>query len=105
MPRKRKLRNSFARFHFKITNTQPSVTTWGRITNLGRAFERSDQNENTGDQSNQINDVNERTEIESETKQAVDDDIESEQNHSEFLHGHLLQRFQILDQILFLAFG
>jgi len=39
------------------------ATTFGRIANLGRAFERSDQNENTSDQSNQVNDVNERAEI------------------------------------------
>ena len=46
----------------------------------------ADQNENAGRQSNQVKQKNKRPEVQSESEQAVDDQIKREQDHSEFLH-------------------
>jgi len=45
-----------------------------------------DKNENTGGESNQVEQENKRTEVQPKSEQTVDDQIKREQDHSEFLH-------------------
>jgi hypothetical protein len=90
--------------------------------NLAGAFHCTDEDQDAGRQSNQVNQKNKRTEIESESEETIDDQIEGEQDHSEFFHAPIfvlaaslcrdvsrhgtepwLQRFQIFDQVAFLV--
>jgi rubrerythrin len=54
--------------------------------NLAGALQCSDEDQDAGRQSNQVNQKNKRTEIESESEETIDDQIEREQDHSEFFH-------------------
>ena len=46
----------------------------------------SNQNENAGDQADQVNDEDEWAEVKSKAEQTIDNDVESEQKHSESFH-------------------
>jgi hypothetical protein len=48
-----------------------------------------EQDKSARDQSNQIEQENGRPEVQSESKEAVDDDVKSEQDHSDSFHADI----------------
>ena len=54
--------------------------------NLAGTLQCSDEDQDAGRQSNHVNQKNKRTEIESESEETIDDQIQREQDHSEFFH-------------------
>ena len=55
----------------------------------------ADENENAGRQPNEIEQENKSTEVQSESEQAIDDEIKREQDHSKFLHAPIFGSFAL----------
>ena len=54
------------------------------------AFQRANQNKNTGREANQVKQKNKGTNVHAKTEQRIDNQKKREQNHSEFLHNLIL---------------